>query len=133
MCSDKKNISKLRKEKGFYYPDILIKVFGCPVENGSLLPSTTLNYIYSSSITSIFSTVAVIGYQYNNKKDELYGRNRKTLLKNIDIDEFLFSLEYALADLFYGGCDPDNFDKDAYKKEIEDYIHKDDICVAKKT
>lgn len=112
------NMKELQKEKGLYYPYIM-QLLGAPVIKGHLLCLTNIPYLYNNQIEQIFNTL--IGIYIPNKNDKHDYSNK--MFKKISISEFKDSVIWAIADLFYGGCDPDDFNEEEvfgfFDKEIK--------------
>lgn len=112
------NMEELQKEKGLYYPYIM-QLLGAPVVKGHLLCQTNLTYLYSEQIEHLFNTL--IGIYIPNKSDKQDYSNK--LFKKVSVSEFKDSMVWAIADLFYGGCDPEDFNEEEafgfFDKEIK--------------
>ena len=101
------NIKELQEEKGLYYP-YLMQMMGCPVINGVLIPETSLKYMYANHIEGLFQILIDI-YHPNPDDDKDYSNK---VFPVISKPEFIHSMEYVIADCFYDGCDPENWDEE---------------------
>lgn len=95
------NQKELQEEKGIYYP-YLMQILGCPVVHGVLIPKTSLKYLYNDYLEGIFDTL--IGIINIKTKEKLFPK--------VVREDFIFSMTWALADCFNGGCDLEDFDED---------------------
>lgn len=120
------NLKELQEENGLYYPFIM-QILGAPVIAGKLIPTTDLKYLYDNYIEGVFQILANSYIVNKNNEDD----HSHKLFKKISIQEFKTSTINALADLFYGGCEPENFDEDKTFEFLnkEEHIRKnpDDI------
>lgn len=101
------NMRELQKEKGLYYPYIM-QILGAPIINGEIICETDMKYLYSQYIAGVFEILAGI---YVHNKDDKNDHSNKVFPK-ISKKEFKHSILYAISDLFYGGCEPENLDED---------------------
>lgn len=84
------NMKELQKEKGIYYPYIM-QILEAPVINGVLICETPLRYFRNSDIEGVAERLSMIrGFEKLNK------------------EEFRHSMMWAIADLFCGGCEPED-------------------------
>lgn len=102
-----RNIRELQSEKGLYYP-YLMQIMGCPVIQGVLIPETSLKYLYANHVEGIFQTLLDI---YTTNPEDPEDHSNK-LFPVISKSEFVHSMTWAIADCFYDGCDPEDFDEE---------------------
>ena len=103
------NVKELIKEKGRYYPYIMQEL-GCPVISGVLIPEPSIKYMYANHIEGIFQTLLGI-CRLHIFPDGTRDYSDK-VFPTISKKEFIESMTWAIADCFYDGCDPEDFDED---------------------
>ena len=108
-------MEELQKEKGLYYPYIM-QILGCPVINGVLICNTSLKYLYNDHLAGVLEILSNIYIVNKNDKEDCSNK----LFKKISVKEFKDSVVWAISDLFYGGCEPEDFDEEKVFKFLDD-------------
>ena len=103
------NQKELEEEKGKYYPYIM-QIMGAPVLNGNLVPVTDLKRFPVHLIEGVFQTL--IGVCHPHKLEDGSTDYSDKIFPKISKEEFKFSMVWAISDLFFGGCEPEDFDED---------------------
>ena len=111
MCDYHKinNANELVQEKGRYYP-YLMQSMGCPVINGTLIPTPSIKYLYPSHIEGLMHgllNICRVKIGSDGVKDY-----SDRLFPVIHKQEFIDSMMWAVADCFYDGCEPDAYDEE---------------------
>ena len=121
------NYKELIEEKGRYYPYIM-QIMGCPVINGVLIPETSLKYLYKEHIEGVFQTVMGICRPKTLPDDTIDYSDK--VFPTISREEFIHSMTWAIADCFFDGCDPEDFDEEKafafLDKEVRYKLNPDD-------
>lgn len=102
-----KNTQVIQQEKGEYYPYIM-QILGCPVIEGIIIPIPSMKYLYSGQIAGIFEVLLGI-CRVNSENPSDYSDK---VFPKISKREFVFSMENALSDCFFDGCDLEDYDRD---------------------
>lgn len=72
----------MKEDKGKYY-NIIMKIMGIKIENGTIITSYGVRYLYEQYFKGIYETIP----------------------KPVDKKEFIFSMTWVLADLFGDGSE----------------------------